>query len=71
MDFDMHAIYEGLLQHTRTKPKKHAFKYRVRMLYLDLDDLESVFAKRFFWSYDRLNLGCFLRKIILAIKEIV
>ena len=62
MDFDMHAIYEGLLQHTRTKPKKHAFKYRVRMLYLDLDDLKSVFAKRFFWSYDRLNLGCFLRK---------
>ena len=57
----MHAIYEGTLKHTRVKPKKHAFQYRVHMLYLDLDDLVQVFSNNLFWSYNRFNLGCFLR----------
>ena len=38
----MSAIYEGTLKHTRTKPKKHAFEYQVRLLYLDLDDLKNL-----------------------------
>ncbi len=57
----MHAIYEGTLKHTRIKPKKHAFQYRVGMLYLDLDNLANVFSNKLFWSYNRFNLGCFLR----------
>ncbi len=57
----MHAIYEGTLKHTRTSPKKHAFQYQVRMLYLDLDNLVEVFSNKLFWSYNRFNLGCFLR----------
>ena len=57
----MHAIYEGTLKHIRVKPKKHAFQYRVHMLYLDLDDLVQVFSNNLFWSYNRFNLGCFLR----------
>ena len=57
----MHAIYEGSLKHTRVKPKKHTFQYRVRMLYLDLDDLKQVFSKNLFWSYNRFNFACFLR----------
>ena len=40
----MTAIYEGTLKHTRTKPKKHAFEYQVRLLYLDLDDLKNIFS---------------------------
>lgn len=57
----MQAIYEGTLNHTRTKPNKHAFQYRVHMLYLDLDDLVRTFSNKLFWSYNRFNLGCFLR----------
>lgn len=55
------AIYEGRLTHSRTKPVRHAFEYDISMLYLDLDYLEKTFLNNFFWSYNRLNLGCFLR----------
>ena len=57
----MTAIYEGTLKHTRTKPKKHAFEYQVRLLYLDLDDLKNIFSNKFLWGFNRFNLGCFLR----------
>ena len=48
MGYRMNAIYEGTLKHTRTKPKKHAFEYQIRLLYLDLDNLKGVFSDNFF-----------------------
>ena len=66
----MNAIYEGTLKHTRTKPKKHAFEYQIRLLYLDLDNVKSVFSDNFFWSYNRFNLGCFLRSDYFGNKKI-
>ncbi len=65
----MHSIYEGTLKHTRTSPKKHAFQYQVRMLYLDLDNLVEVFSNKLFWSYNRFNLGCFLRSDYFGNKK--
>jgi DUF1365 family protein len=36
------AIYLGRLSHARFAPTRHAFSYRLYMLYLDLDELESL-----------------------------
>ena len=39
------AIYTGRIRHRRFTPVDHAFDYRVAMLYLDLDEVEEVFAR--------------------------
>lgn len=44
------GIYQGVLQHCRLSPKKHAFAYPVFMMYLDLDELDSVFSQTRLWS---------------------
>lgn len=65
----MNAIYEGSLRHSRSKPKKHTFEYRVRLLYMDLDNVETMFSDNFFWSYNKLNVGCFLRSDYFGNKK--
>lgn len=47
------AIYSGQVSHSRKAPRAHAFRYRVYMAYLDLAELDSVFAGRWFWSTRR------------------
>lgn len=47
------AIYEGRVRHRRRQPRAHAFRYRVFMLYLDLDELDTVFRGRWLWSARR------------------
>jgi DUF1365 family protein len=44
------AIYEGVVRHRRFAPTAHAFSYRVFMLYLDLDEIEHLFAGVPLWS---------------------
>ncbi len=44
------AIYSGWVEHTRHQPRNHYFKYPVFMMYLDLDEIDQVFAKSAFWS---------------------
>lgn len=56
------AIYTGWVTHQRLQPKLHGFKYRLCMLYLDLEELPALFAKNLFWSYLKPNLACFRRK---------
>ena len=34
------CIYEGQVKHTRSRPAKHAFTYRLFLMYLDLDELD-------------------------------
>ena len=47
----MHScFYEGQVSHRRFAPREHSFKYRIFYLYLDLDELDKVFNKRWFWS---------------------
>lgn len=51
------ALYEGRVVHRRHLPRAHAFRYRIAQLYLDLDEVERVFERRWLWSVDRRNLG--------------
>ena len=53
------CIYEGQVRHTRVTPVVHKFRYRVFMMYLDLDELPAVFEKRWFWSVKRPALARF------------
>ena len=55
-------IYEGQVKHTRSKPAKHHFSYRLFLIYLDLDELETLFQKRWLWSSSRSALARFRRK---------
>ena len=56
------AIYEGRIRHRRYAIKPHDFEYRIYQLYLDLAELDLVFRKRWFWSFNKLNLACVLRR---------
>ena len=47
------AIYEGWVRHIRHQPARHAFQYRLFMAYVDLDELDQVFADRWLWSARR------------------
>jgi hypothetical protein len=60
------AVYEGWVLHRRHAPRAHAFRYRMAQLYLDLDEVETVFAKRWLWSVNRPNLAEFRRSDYLA-----
>ena len=55
------AIYEGWVRHRRHAPHPHAFRYRMFMLSLDLDELDRVFRGRWLWSVERANLASFRR----------
>jgi DUF1365 family protein len=56
------CIYEGRVRHTRRTPATHRFKYRLFMMYLDLDELPTLFEKHFFWSSVRPALARFRRR---------
>ena len=56
------AIYEGWVRHRRHAPVGHAFRYRMFQLYLDLAELDQVFAGRWLWSVDRPNLAQLRRR---------
>lgn len=51
------AIYEGRVTHHRHLPHPHGFGYRMAQLYLDLDEVDQVFAQRWLWSSSRPNLA--------------
>lgn len=55
------AVYEGVVTHRRHWPHAHAFSYRMAQLYLDLDELDTVFDEHALWSLNRRNLAEFRR----------
>lgn len=55
------AIYRGRVRHRRYRPHPHEFSYGLFMLYLDLAELDRVFAGRWLWSINRRNLAQFRR----------
>ena len=58
----MHSsIYEGLIRHRRFLPRSHRFCYSSFMLYLDLDELNTIFSENMFWSHDKRSLAWFKR----------
>lgn len=60
------AVYEGVVRHRRHVPTPHAFHYRIAQLYLDLDELDTLFAPYRAWSIDRRNLAEFRRSDYLG-----
>lgn len=56
------AIYVGWVRHRRFRPKAHQFRYRLFMLYVDLDELPTLFSRYRFWSAERSALACFRRR---------
>jgi DUF1365 family protein len=60
------AIYEGVVTHHRHAPHDHAFRYRMAQIFLDLDEVEQVFAGRWLWSARRRNLAEFRRSDYLG-----
>ncbi|HEY6893422.1 MAG TPA: DUF1365 domain-containing protein [Rhodanobacteraceae bacterium] len=55
------AIYEGDVVHRRHTPRAHAFRYRMAQLYVDLDEVDAILARRWLWSRERRNLAEFRR----------
>jgi DUF1365 family protein len=55
------ALYRGQLRHRRFAPRGHEFSYPLFMMYLDLAELDRVFARRWFWSAKRAALA-YLRR---------
>lgn len=53
------SLYTGKIVHTRLSPHRHNFIYKIFMVYLDLDEAESLFSKCRFWSYKKKNLASF------------
>ena len=56
------AIYTGLVTHKRYTNIHHQFQYRVFMMYLDLDELDTLFRSQWFWSVEKKNIASFHRK---------
>lgn len=56
------GIYAGSLRHRRMTPAVHEFSYGLFMMYLDLDELPTVFRGRWFWSVKRWALARFRRE---------
>lgn len=55
------ALYSGRVSHCRREPRRHEFSYASSMLWLDLAELDEVFAGRWLWSTRRANLACYRR----------
>lgn len=56
------ALYTGKVKHRRRSPKKHVFNYHVFMVYLNLDELDAVLSRSFFWSEKWWGLSRYRRE---------
>jgi uncharacterized protein len=63
-------IYKGWVEHRRSAPREHRFRYRMFMLYLDLAELPRLFDGAPFWSARRPALAWFKRADYLGPVQI-
>ncbi len=56
------ALYEGWVSHSRSVAPRHGFAKRLLMAYLDLAELDRVFAGRWLWGVERRALVSFRRR---------
>lgn len=67
----MHScFYEGQVRHRRFTPEPHKFNYKIFYVYLDLDELDTVFNKRWLWSSKKSAIARFNRGDYLGDKNI-
>lgn len=64
------AIYEGVVQHRRFGKVEHSFRFGLCMLYLDLAEIDTLFAGRWLWSARRPALGRFRRADYLGPADV-
>jgi len=64
------CIYKGELFHHRYLPRENKFTYTVFFMYLDLEELESIFDGRWFWSVGRVNVANFKRSDYLGPADV-
>lgn len=64
------AIYTGSVLHRRFSPVQHRFRYPLFLMYLDLGELDRVFAGRWLWSSRRPALARFRRRDHLGDPEV-
>jgi len=55
------AVYEGWVRHRRFEPVEHSFRYRLFLMYLDLDELPGVLDSFPLWSARRAAPARFRR----------
>lgn len=56
------SIYTGWIRHRRFVPVKNEFHYPIFMMYLDLDELASLFEKKWYCAIEGFNLVSFKRQ---------
>jgi len=56
------GIYAGIMNHHRFFPIEHQFTYPLFMMYLDLDELDTLFNDYWLWSINKPNIASFYRK---------
>ena len=56
------CIYEGIVRHRRFEPNRHEFRAPLFMMYLDLNELPTVFRGRWLWSVEKPNIATFRRR---------
>lgn len=56
------CLYVGTVRHRRFQPIAHHFRYRLFLVYLDLDELDEVFRGRWLWSTGRPAWAWFRRQ---------
>ncbi len=64
------CIYTGHLRHRRFDPVENVFDYRLFMMYLDLEELPTLFEGRWLWSTNRPALARFRRDDYLGSPDI-
>jgi DUF1365 family protein len=55
------AVYEGWIRHRRFEPVEHEFRYRLFLMYLDLDELPRILDRYPLWSARRAAPARFRR----------
>lgn len=55
------CIYEGWVRHRRFSPKSHQFSYQVFMMYLNLDEIDTVLCQNKLWSTGKYSPARFKR----------
>ncbi|MGZ6022642.1 MAG: DUF1365 domain-containing protein [Rhizomicrobium sp.] len=53
------AIYDGWVMHRRIAPRHHAFRYRVFAMLLDLDELENLSRRLWFFAWNKTGVASF------------
>jgi uncharacterized protein len=63
------CLYACEVGHFRLSPKKHDFKYKIYMFYVDLDEIDLISKRLIFFSQERFNLFNFRKKDHLQLLE--